>query len=217
MKKKELCKRYALFLLSTAISAFGIACTKAGNLGVSAISSLPNVLSVRFEALTIGDWTFLWNLVMIAAQIIILRKDFEKIQLLQIPMSFLFGWFTDLGVWGMSFVPVNNYLTQLVLVVTGVCILAFGITLGVTANVILNSGEAIVKAIAFKSKKEFGTCKVIYDVSCIIASVTLSLILFGGKIRGVREGTLIAAFLNGNMVKFYSRHIKEPLNKRLSA
>ena len=216
MKKKELCKRYALFIVSSFVSAFGIACTKAGNLGVSAISSVPNVLSVRFEALTIGNWTFLWNLAMIAAQIAILRKDFQKRELLQIPMSFLFGWFTDIGVQIVSVVPVNSYPMQLVMVVAGICILAFGITLGITANVILNSGEAIVKAIAFKTKKEFSSVKVLYDTGCIITAVLLSLVLFGGKIRGIREGTLIAAFLNGTMVKVYSRRIKEPLNRRLS-
>ena len=217
MKKKELCKRYALFVFSTAVSAFGIVCTKAGNLGVSAISSVPNVLSVRFDALTIGNWTLIWNLLMVLGQIVLLRKDFEKIQLLQIPMSFLFGWFTDAGVWVMSFVPVNNYATQLALVVIGIFILAMGITLGVIANVVLNAGEGIVKALAIKTKKEFGTMKVLYDTGCIILAVALSLVLFGGKIRGIREGTLIAAFLNGNVVKFYSRRLKEPLNRRLSA
>jgi uncharacterized membrane protein YczE len=106
---------------------------------------------------------------------------------------------------------------QLVMVVAGVAVLAFGITLGVIANVVLNAGEGIVKALADVSGKEFGFVKMRFDAVCVILSLAISLVTFGGKIVGVREGTLIAAFLNGTMVKWYSRRLKEPLDQLLSA
>ena len=114
-------------------------------------------------------------------------------------------------------IPVNSYPMQLFMVVLGVVILAFGITLGVIANVVLNAGEGIVKALADVTGKEFGFVKVRFDVVCVILSLVISLVTFGGKIVGTREGTLIAAFLNGTMVKWYSRRLKEPLNKVLCA
>lgn len=217
MKRKELIKRYSLFIISLWFSALGVAVTKCGSLGVSCISSVPNVLSLRFTALTIGGWTFVWNTLLVICQIGLLRKNFQKIQLLQIPLSFLFGWFTDLAMLLAVKVPVNSYPMQLVMVVAGVVILAFGITLGVIANVVLNAGEGMVKALADVSGKEFGFVKVRFDIVCVILSVVISLVTFGGKIVGVREGTLIAAFLNGTMVKWYSRRLKEPLNRVLSA
>ena len=217
MKRKELVKRYSLFIISLWFSALGVAVTKCGSLGVSCISSVPNVLSLRFTALTIGGWTFVWNTLLVICQIGLLRKNFQKIQLLQIPLSFLFGWFTDLAMLLAVKVPVNSYPMQLVMVVAGVAILAFGITLGVIANVVLNAGEGMVKALADVSGKEFGFVKVRFDIVCVILSVVISLVTFGGKIVGVREGTLIAAFLNGTMVKWYSRRLKEPLNRVLSA
>ena len=217
MKRKELIKRYSLFIVSLWFSALGVAVTKCGSLGVSCISSVPNVLSLRFTALTIGGWTFVWNTLLVVCQIGLLRKNFQKIQLLQIPLSFLFGWFTDLAMLLAVKVPVNSYPMQLVMVVAGVVILAFGITLGVIANVVLNAGEGMVKALADVSGKEFGFVKVRFDIVCVILSVVISLVTFGGKIVGVREGTLIAAFLNGTMVKWYSRRLKEPLNRVLSA
>ncbi|MBQ4578226.1 MAG: YitT family protein [Clostridia bacterium] len=217
MKRKELIKRYSLFIISLWFSALGVAVTKCGSLGVSCISSVPNVLSLRFTALTIGGWTFVWNTLLVICQIGLLRRNFQKIQLLQIPLSFLFGWFTDLAMLLAVKVPVNSYPMQLVMVVAGVVILAFGITLGVIANVVLNAGEGMVKALADVSDKEFGFVKVRFDIVCVILSVVISLVTFGGKIVGVREGTLIAAFLNGTMVKWYSRRLKEPLNRVLSA
>ena len=217
MKRKELVKRYSLFIISLWFSALGVAVTKCGSLGVSCISSVPNVLSLRFTALTIGGWTFVWNTLLVICQILLLRKNFQKIQLLQIPLSFLFGWFTDLAMLLAVRIPVNSYPMQLFMVVLGVAILAFGITLGVIANVVLNAGEGIVKALADVSGKEFGFVKVRFDVVCVILSLVISLATFGGKIIGVREGTLIAAFLNGTMVKWYSRRLKEPLDRVLRA
>ena len=217
MKSKELAKRYGLFIISLWFSALGVAITKCGSLGVSCISSVPNVLSLRFTALTIGGWTFLWNTLLVLCQIALLGKRFQKIQLLQIPLSFLFGWFTDVAMLLAVKIPVNSYAMQLVMVVAGVAVLAFGITLGVIANVVLNAGEGIVKALADVSGKEFGFVKMRFDAVCVILSLAISLVTFGGKIIGVREGTLIAAFLNGTMVKWYSRRLKEPLNQRLSA
>ena len=217
MKRKELVKRYSLFIISLWFSALGVAVTKCGSLGVSCISSVPNVLSLRFTALTIGGWTFVWNTLLVICQILLLRKNFQKIQLLQIPLSFLFGWFTDVAMLLAVRIPVNSYPMQLFMVVLGVVILAFGITLGVIANVVLNAGEGIVKALADVSDKEFGFVKVRFDVVCVILSLVISLATFGGKIIGVREGTLIAAFLNGTMVKWYSRRLKEPLDRVLRA
>ena len=217
MKSKELAKRYGLFIISLWFSALGVAITKCGSLGVSCISSVPNVLSLRFTALTIGGWTFLWNTLLVLCQIALLGKRFQKIQLLQIPLSFLFGWFTDVAMLLAVKIPVNSYAMQLVMVVAGVAVLAFGITLGVIANVVLNAGEGIVKALADVSGKEFGFVKMRFDAVCVILSLVISLVTFGGKIVGVREGTLIAAFLNGTMVKWYSRRLKEPLDQLLSA
>ena len=217
MKRKELVKRYSLFIISLWFSALGVAITKCGSLGVSCISSVPNVLSLRFTALTIGGWTFVWNTLLVICQIGLLRKNFQKIQLLQIPLSFLFGWFTDVAMLLAVRIPVNSYPMQLFMVVLGVVILSFGITLGVIANVVLNAGEGIVKALADVSGKEFGFVKVRFDVVCVILSLVISLVTFGGKIIGVREGTLIAAFLNGTMVKWYSRRLKEPLDRVLRA
>lgn len=47
MKKAEIAKRYILFIISLFISGLGVAFTKTGELGVSPISSVANVLSLR--------------------------------------------------------------------------------------------------------------------------------------------------------------------------
>lgn len=214
--KKETAKRYILLIISLFFSALGVAVTKHGELGVSPISSVANILSYKITALSLGTWLIIWNCILILGQILILRKKFRPIQLLQIPVSFLFGWFTDFGSWCIAPVPTDNYFVRLALVIAGVIILGFGISLSVIANVVMNSGEAFVKALSDTVNGNFGNVKICFDISCVILSILLSLVFFGGKILGTREGTVIAAVCTGIVVKFCTARLSKPLTKLLT-
>ncbi len=205
MTKSQILKRYILLVIGLFFSAIGVAVTKYGDLGVSPISSVANVVAERFRFFSLGNWLIIWNCILILGQIILLRKKFKPVQLLQIPLSFLFGWFTDFGLWCVSFIPVNIYPIRLLMVMIGTVILGFGITLCVIANVVMNSGEAFVKAVSDTIHKNFGNVKIAFDIACVIMTVFLSLIFFNLKIVGIREGTVIAALCTGLVVKFLSK------------
>lgn len=216
MTKIETAKRYLLCITGLFFAALGVAFTKHGELGVSPISSVANVLSCKFDMLSLGTWLIIWNCILIIGQIVILRKRFQLIQLLQVPLSFLFGWFTNFGMWAVSFIPVNFYSIRLVMVIIGVVILGFGISLTVIANVIMNSGEAFVKAVSDQIHKEFGNVKIAFDVLCVIMALILSLLFFDFTIVGTREGTIISALLTGIVVKFFTKRLQKPLTQALT-
>lgn len=216
MNKSEIAKRYILFIISLFFSALGVAFTKHAELGVSPVSSVANLMNCRFQAISLGTWLIIWNCVLILGQIIILRKKFKLIQLLQIPLSFIFGWFTDLGMKIVSAIPADTYPVRLTLVFTGICILGFGISLSVIANVIMNSGEAFVKAISDTANKNFGNIKIVFDILCVILSIILSLLFFHFRIVGTREGAVISALLTGIVVKFFNDRLNKPLDALLS-
>lgn len=215
MNTKEIVKRYILFIISLFFAALGVAVTKHGELGVSPISSVANVMNAKYAAVSMGSWLIIWNCALILGQIAILRKSFKKIQFLQIPLSFIFGYFTDFGMMCVSRIPVDFYAVRIACVICGTLILGFGVSLSVIANVIMNSGEAFVKAISDKTGGNFGNIKIGFDVSCVVISLVLSLVFFKGKIVGMREGTLIAALFTGVAVKFFSGIFGEPLNNIL--
>lgn len=215
MDKKEIAKRYVLFIVSLFFAAIGVAVTKRGELGVSPISSVANVLSCKNPAVSLGTWLIIWNCALILGQILILRKEFQAVQLLQIPLSFLFGYFTDFGMWLVSFLPVNHYGVRLVMVVLGTVILGFGISLSIIANVIMNSGEAFVKAVSDKIHRNFGNVKIGFDVMCVIISVALSFVFFRGEIVGTREGTVICALFTGMVVKFFTSVMRKTLEEKI--
>jgi len=216
MSKSEIAKRYILFIISLFFSALGVAFTKHGELGVSPISSVANVMSYKFSSLSLGTWLIIWNCMLIVGQIFILRRKFQLIQLLQIPLSFVFGWFTDFGMWLMSFIPVNSYLVRIIMVVIGILVLGFGISLSVIADVIMNSGEAFVKAVSDTLDKDFGNVKIAFDVFYVIIAIALSLLFFDFTIVGTREGTIISALFTGIVVKFFCSSLKAPVNAVLS-
>lgn len=215
MTKKEIFKRYALFIISLFFSALGVAFTKHGELGVSPISSVANIMSYKFSFLTMGTWLIIWNCILILGQIVILKKDFQLIQLLQIPLSFLFGYFTDFGLWCVSFIPADFYPFRLMMVIVGIIILGFGISLSVIANVIMNSGEAFVKAVSDITKRNFGNVKIAFDIICVVLSIILSLIFFDLSVVGTREGTVISALFTGITVKFFTRNLRSRIEQRL--
>ena len=72
--------RYGWFTAGVLLNAFGVALITKAALGTSPISSLPYVLSLRFPV-TLGQFTFLMNMLFILAQVLLLRKDFRPVQL----------------------------------------------------------------------------------------------------------------------------------------
>lgn len=215
MTKKELVKRYLLLILGLFLSALGVAFTKHGELGVSPTSSVPNVMSYKYTFFTLGSWLIIWNCILIVGQIIILRNKFQLIQLLQIPLSFLFGYFTDFGLWFVSHISAEQYLFRLLMVFIGIVILGLGVSLAVIANVIMNSGEAFVKAVSDSIHKEFGNVKIAFDLCCVGLAVILSLLFFDFSIVGTREGTVLSAIFTGVVVKFFNKRLRDPLTDRL--
>lgn len=205
MSKKELLKRYILFILGLFVNALGVSLITKANLGTSPISSIPYTLSMGFP-LSMGQFTFLLNMILIVGQIIFLRKDFQKVQLIQIPISVLFGYFIDLTMSLLLFFTPANYIIKITSLLAGCIILALGVSMEVIANVVMLSGEAFVKAISTKYKKEFGTTKICFDTTLTLCACIISLILFH-KVAGVREGTVIAAFIVGLIAKFFNKHL----------
>ncbi len=202
--KTSFFKRLVLLIFGLFLSSLGVALLKKAALGVSPISSAANIVPIAVPDLSLGTWLIIWNCVLILGQLLILRRDFRPVELLQLPLSVLFGLFTDLSMSLLDFVEPGSYIECFVLVVLGTATMALGISLTVIADVIMNSGEALVKAVSDKTGKAFGSMKIAFDACCVALAVALSFILCG-EILEVREGTLVAALLTGVFVNLFGR------------
>lgn len=192
-------RRYLLLLVGLAIMAFGVAFSIKASLGTSPISSVPYVVSL-FAPLTVGTATIIMHCVFILLQILILRKKYHPIQLMQLPVAFFFGYLTDFGVWAVQGITCDHYLQQWMVCLIGIFLVAVGVSLEVKAGVVVLAGEGVVLAICKVLPVKFGYMKVGFDVTLVAVACVLSFV-FTGRLQGVREGTVAAALLVGLIAK----------------
>ena len=196
-------KRTICFFIGLALCGFGVALSTVPALGTSPVSSLPYVLTF-IVPFSLGVWTIISNTIFLLAQIAILKKEFQWFQLSQMIAVVIFGLFIDLGMWVSSFYIPENYWLRIVEQLLGCAVLAFGIVLELIADITYLPGEGLVKAIAYHWKLNFGKVKICFDSTLVCLAILVS--LFGtGTISGVREGTVIAAFAVGYLVRLYRR------------
>ena len=208
----ELLRRWLFLVVSLFVMALGVACSIQANLGTSPISSVPYAVS-RFTPLTVGTATIAMHCVFILIQILILRRRYDPVQLLQLPVAIVFGYPTDLAVWGVGFLQPAACWQQWLLCLAGIALVGVGVSGEVTAGVVTLAGEGVVLAVCQAAPVKFGTMKVIFDVTLVLTACVLSL-LFLGHIAGVREGTVAAALLVGQVARRMNR-VLEPVNRRL--
>lgn len=192
-------RRCVFLCVGLFIMAFGVAFSIKGDLGTSPISSLPYVVSM-FTPLTVGMAMTVVNCTLIALQILLLRKNYQIFQLLQLPVVFLFGYLTDFALWCLRPIGYSAYWQQWVLCVIGICLVAIGVSIEVLAKVVTLAGEGFILAVSQVFSKNFGSTKVAFDVTIVAISCTLSFLFVGG-LHGVREGTVASAVCIGLLAK----------------
>lgn len=214
--KAEWMRRYASFVVILFVIAFGTSLSIRANLGSSPISAPPYILSlIPGIGLTMGQLTICMHVFFILAQLLLLRKDFEKRQFAQILVSFLFGFYTDLTMWMTGFLqipfdmnPMVGYPLRFVELLVGGGILAFGIACEVRCDSLMLAGEGLPLAISRFLKRDFGKVKMCSDTSLVCIGTVFMFVYFGGwdwKMVGV--GTLVSMFYVGFMVRVFSPHV----------
>lgn len=201
----ELVKRYIFFFLGICLNAFGVALFTRSNLGTGPTSCIPYVISIK-SGLSFGTCTFLFNLLLLLIQILILRKNFPKYQFLQIPVTLLFSLLIDGAMKLTQFVNPDIYWIALFYNILGCIFRAIGVSCQVLADVVMLSTEAFVKAISDATKKEFSFVKLLFDIIMAAVAVALSFVLLG-HLESVREGTLIIVLLVGPISHYFTKRL----------
>ncbi len=208
--KSELTRRYVVFTIALFFISLGVSLITRSLLGTSPISSIPYVMSLN-AFLSMGMFIFILNIFLMIGQMLMLgRKGIRdcRIELLmQLPVSVVFGLFVDLTMSMLSFWHPDFYWMKLVSLLLGCVSMALGVSLEVLADVAMVSGEYFVHVASRRFRREFGSVKIMFDVSLVIIAIGCSWIL-AGRVDGVREGTLVAALLTGPLVRLIMPRMK---------
>lgn len=176
------------------------------SLGTSQISSVPYVLSLRFPSVSFGMTTFFVNLLFILIQAVLLKKNFQPVQFLQVAVNVLFSVLIDVSMTLLSFFQPEAFGLRIVSLLAGCVILAVGISIEVAPDVLVVPGEGAVRAISQTTGLKFGSVKVYFDVSLIVIASALSFLFFG-RLNGVGLGTVISALTVGKFVNIVNLHL----------
>lgn len=198
-------KRTMIFILGLIVMSFGVSLSVKADLGVSAISCVPYVYSLKLP-LTLGELTILLNILFIIAQIAILRKNYKIVQLVQLPAVIVFGYCIDFTMFILSSLQPTSYIEQAILSLSACAFLAFGVFLLLKTRLTYLPLDGLVITISQAFKKEFGKVKISTDSSMVFFGVISSFLLLG-HLEGIREGTIAAALLVGGLIKFFNAKI----------
>ena len=209
MTKKEKIISFAwqhlLLFIALYIMTLGIAACVKSMLGASVISELPYVFHDAgtgglTPSLTIGQYTFIMNALLVVGQVGVLRRQFDPVQLFQLLVGFVFGMLIDLNLYLLSWLQPEAIWEKAMAQLAGCTILAAGIALEVRCGSVPISKVTGI---------EFPKVKIVVDVSLVLLGIVFCYIFFGKwqwHIIGV--GTLFAMYYVGWAVRIASHHLK---------
>lgn len=206
--------QHLLLLASMFFMTLGVALCVRSNLGSGVISAIPMAFTLAGEArrapgLTIGGYTNIMNVILVLGQILVLRRRFEKVQLFQLVVGFIFGAMLDIN---MSLTSVFSYGTlvhQIIAQFIGATILGVAVAAEIKCGSVTMPGEGIQVAISRVSGKPFPVVKICVDTTLVILAVTSGYCFFGSwPWTVVGPGTLFAMFYVGYVVKLVTPHMK---------
>lgn len=192
---------------------FGVAVCVRSMLGSSVISVLPYVFerageSAMVPELTIGQYTYMMNALFVVGQIVILRRQFEFIQLFQLLVGFVFGSLIDLNMILTQWLLPTALWQKAVAQFAGCTILGTGIALEVRCGSVTMPGEGLPVAISRVTGVDFAKVKICVDVTLVVLGVSACYAFFGAwqwHIVGI--GTLFAMFYVGMVVRTMGHHL----------
>ena len=191
--------RWLLLVWGMLVATAGIVFITRAGLGTTPISTVPFTVG-EITGLTFGEATFAVNILFVLVQWVLLRSRFHYSSFFQIPIVSVFSWFIDLHMGWTAWIGDDPYVVRFLWGLLGNLFLALGIYWQVASKTIVQPGEGMVLAFSVVLRKSFGTVKVWNDVTLVLLAVVLGFV-FLGHVAGVREGTVVSAFLVGFLIK----------------
>ena len=190
-------RRICFFVVGLFIMSLGVAFSIVSTLGTTPISSISYSLAL-ITNINIGITTFIFNATLILIQFLILRKRFHKRRLLQLINCVLFGYFTDVALYIVSFIPFDgSVFVMIVFLIVSILLTAFGIFVYMPANIAPLPGEGCVESVAIVTNWRFSTIKIGFDATMVIISLVMCGLWYSNIFGAVNIGTIVSAVMVG--------------------
>lgn len=167
----------------------------------AAIATIADVINIK-----VGTFSMVFHGSFFIGQILIEKKNFRKMELLQIVYITLGGsvlnfiLYTVLNGVSFSFYPI-----RLLVSVTAFIVSAFGCTLVLETHLMRTPMEGCIQLLAEKMGTTMGKLRQKIDIVLVLISVILTFIF--GTDWTLREGTIIAALIFGPAMDFWKKYV----------
>lgn len=210
-RKQPLTAYYEIFyLLGLIFLSAGIAMMVRSDLGISVVSSVPYVISLHFQQLSFGTWSYIFQGLLILILIMIVRK-IKWAYLISFIVSVAFGYLADLFIFLNSGLPSDSILWRWLYFTLGLFLTSLGIALFIHSRLPPVPYDLFVNDLAIYKSISFRRGKLLFDFTCLLISLVF-LFLFVQKLVGIGIGTVITAFLHGTLaglwIKIFNRHLQ---------
>ena len=115
----------------------------------------------------------------------------------------------------VNFINPTDYISQMALLLFSCLVVAFGVLLEIQTEIVYLPADGVIVAISKVLKKEFSIVKPFVDTSMVVLAAILS-VIFLGYLAGVREGTVISAFIIGPIVRIFKKYLDKYVDLVLS-
>ena len=189
-------KKYFLYFLGLNLIAFAVVLNVRFDLGVAAFSSVMYSISQIYN-ISLGTASIICYLIFVIIQCI-LSKKITVTFILEIPLSFAFGWLTDLYDFIIPTLSLSLYLR----------VICFIMTMFITAmGVFLRPTDGIVKTISEVFSFPFSIVKNTFDITLVFVTIILCLINHT-PFYGLGIGTILTALFIGRIINIYEKKIQ---------
>lgn len=198
--------RVLFYVLGLFAMALGVAVAANSNLGISPVNSLPYVVSevIQRDPGTCVTLVFCSYILM---QIVLLRREFKWINLLQILFSTIFGCFVNFTKALVGDFAIPTYAGQLLMLAVSIVFIAVGVVLYIEVEMVPMPMEGLSLALAGKTGIAFHNMKIIIDCVVVLAGAVLSFLCLH-RLAYIREGTVVTAIVTGRVMAL----VKKPLS-----
>ncbi|MGP4060802.1 YczE/YyaS/YitT family protein [Halobacillus sp. H74] len=193
------------YMVGLIVISLGITLTIKSDLGAGAWDAV-NVGLTEHVGLTVGSWVIIIGALLILTNAVIAK---EKPDLLAVMTILIIGKFIDF--WMLTVfdtLQLNTVWTQLSVLVGGIIIIAFGVSLYLQPKFSLNPVDGFMVALQKRFGLSLTKAKTLTEAFALVLAIAL-----GGPI-GI--GTVIILVLIGPFIQFFDGKANHVMNKMLS-
>ena len=205
-------KRLLVYILGLFTLSLGVSFSIQAGLGVSPVSSLAYAFTLTV-GLSIGMTTVLANILFIIMQAIISKQVNLKEFMLQLIISFLYGFFMDATLFVIQLFPTpETLINRYIFLIISLFIISIGLLNYFTAKFPLMPYDALTFVISERFKWGFGKAKIISDLINVSIAGAVCLI-FIQSFGSIGIGTVAAAYFIGKILGWMMKKYQKPLHQ----